>query len=77
MNAAEAISTQITLPIELHQAISQRAKAHGQSINGEIVALLSLLVQDSAELAEEFAAWESASDEDWLNMETALASQEN
>jgi len=77
MNASETIGTQLTLPIELHQVISQRAQAHGQSINSEIVALLSLLVQDSAELAKELTAWEAASDEDWLSMETAMASQES
>lgn len=78
MNAAETISTQVTLPLDLYQAIAQRAQVHGQSINHEIVALLaSLLVQDAAELAEEFAAWEAASDEDWLTMEATLASQEN
>ena len=76
MNAAE-ISTQITLPIELYQAIAQQAQVHGQSVNSEIVTLLiSLFVQDSAELTKEFADWEAASDEDWLHMEAALVSQE-
>lgn len=78
MNTAETIDTQIALPIELYQAIAQRAQVHGQSVSSEIVALLlASLVQDSAELTEEFAAWEAASDEDWLNLETALTSQEN
>jgi hypothetical protein len=36
-----------------------------------------MLGQDSTELAQEFAAWEAASDEDWLNIEVTLASQEN
>lgn len=77
MDVAETISTQVTLPIELYQAIAQRAQAHGKSVNSEIVTLLISLLEDSAELAQEFAAWEAASDEDWLNMEAALASQEN
>nr|RNJ69263.1 MAG: Arc family DNA-binding protein [Leptolyngbya sp. IPPAS B-1204] len=78
MNTAETIDTQIALPIELYQAIAQRAQVHGQSVSSEIVALLlASLVQDSAELTEEFAAWEAASDEDWLNLEAALTSQEN
>lgn len=79
MNAAEIINTQITLPIELYQAIAQRAQVHGQSVSSEIVALLiSSLVQDSAELAKEFADWEAASDEDWLSLEAALVEfQEN
>jgi plasmid stability protein len=78
MNVAETISTQITLPIDLYQTIAQRAQVHGQSVSHEIVALLTaLLVQDDADLAEEFAAWEAASDEDWLNMEATLACQEN
>lgn len=78
MNAAETVSTQITLPITLYQVIEQRAQSHGQSISNEIATLLtSWLEQDSVELAKEFADWEAASDEDWLNMETVLASQEN
>jgi hypothetical protein len=28
-------------------------------------------------LEQEFAAWEAASDEDWLSMEARLASEEN
>ncbi|WP_225931719.1 Arc family DNA-binding protein [Leptolyngbya sp. 7M] len=54
MNTAETINTQIALPIELYQAIAQRAQIHGQSVSSEIVALLlASLVQNSAELAEE------------------------
>jgi hypothetical protein len=78
MNTAETVNTQIALPIELYQAIAQRAQIHGQSVSSEIVALLlASFVQNSAELAEEFAAWEAASDEDWLNLEATLTSQEN
>ena len=73
MNAAETINTQVALPIDRYQAIAQRAEVHGQSFNSEIVTLLiSLLDQDSAELAEEFASWEAASDEDWLRMEACI-----
>lgn len=77
MNTAETMSTQITLPIELYQAIAQRAQIHGRSVNSEIVAMLISLLEDSAEMAQEVADWEAASDEDWLNMEAVLASQEN
>lgn len=75
MDATKTIDTQVTLPMELYQAIVQRAQAHGQSVSGEIVALLTpLLMQVPTELAQEFEAWEAATDEDWLNMEAALAS---
>jgi hypothetical protein len=77
MDSTETISTRVTLPIELYQAIAQRAQGHGKSVNSEIVALLISLLEDSDELPQEFAHWEAASDEDWLNLEAALASQEN
>lgn len=77
MDAAKTIDTQVTLPMELYQALIQQAQAHGQSVSGEIVALLTpLLMQVPTDLAQEFAAWEAASDEDWLNMEAALASKD-
>lgn len=76
MDASKTISTQVTLPIEVYQAISQRAQARGKSVNNEIVELLITLL-DSAELAQEFADWEAASDEDWLNLEATLAVQEH
>ncbi|MCC5635670.1 hypothetical protein LC593_07355 [Nostoc sp. CHAB 5844] len=75
MNGSNDIDAQITLPMELYQAIAQRAQAHGHSVGQEIVALLTpLLMQISNELEEEFAAWEAASDEDWLSTEGILAS---
>ena len=75
MDATKAIDTQVTLPVELYQALALQAQVHGHSISGEIVALLTpLLTQASTELAQEFAAWEAASDEDWLSMEATLAS---
>jgi hypothetical protein len=44
-------------------------------VSREIVALLTpLLMQIPNELEEEFAAWEAASDEDWLSMEVMVAS---
>lgn len=77
MDAAKTIDTQVTLPMELYQALFQRAQAHGQSVSGEIVALLTpLLIPVSPELAQEFADWEAASDEDWLSMEAIVASQD-
>ena len=36
-----------------------------------------MLGHNSTELAQELAAWEAASDEDWLNMEATLGSVEN
>jgi hypothetical protein len=78
MDAARTIDTQITLPIELYQAIAEKAQAHGQSVSGEIVSLLTpLLIQVPTELDREFKDWEAASDEDWLNLEAKLASEEN
>jgi hypothetical protein len=78
MDAARTIDTQITLPIELYQAIAEKAQADGQSVSGEIVSLLTpLLMPVSTELDREFKAWEAASDEDWLNLEATLASEEN
>ncbi len=75
MDATKAIETQVTLPIELYQAIARQAQANGHSISGEIVALLApLLAQPPTELDREFAVWEAASDEDWLTMEATLAS---
>lgn len=76
MNNTKTINTQIKLPIDLYQAISQQAEVHGQSINNEIVSLLSSLVRETpSELAQEFVDWEAASDEDWLNLEDKLASE--
>ncbi|ALF53169.1 hypothetical protein ACX27_10435 [Nostoc piscinale CENA21] len=75
MNGSGDIDAQVTLPMELYQAIVQRAQAHGHSVSGEIIALLTpLLVEIPNELEEEFAAWEAASDEDWLTTEGMLAS---
>jgi plasmid stability protein len=76
MNATNTHNTQVTMPSELYQAIEQQAKMHGHSVNSEIIALLaaSISTKDS-NLVEEFIAWETASDEDWLNMETMLANE--
>lgn len=68
------IETQITLPPDLYQAIAQRAELNGQSFSNEITALLTPLLNDiSSELEQEFQAWESASDEDWLSLEENLS----
>lgn len=79
MNAAQSYNTQVSLPTELYQAIKQRAKLHGRSLNSEIVALLavSLSTEIIGNLADEFVAWETASDEDWLNMEARLVREES
>ncbi|BAS57669.1 MULTISPECIES: Arc family DNA-binding protein [Leptolyngbya] len=76
MNASDTISTEVTLPINLYQAIAHRAQGQGKSVNSEIVSLLASLIDDSS-LAQEFADWEAASDEDWINLDATLASQEN
>jgi len=78
MDITKTIDAQVTLPMDLYQAIAQQAQAHGHSVSNEIVALLaSMLGQTSAVLTQEFADWEAASDEDWLNIEATLASEEN
>ena len=41
IDAAKTIDTQVTLPVELYQAIAQRAQTHGHSVSGETVALLT------------------------------------
>ncbi|MBD2446968.1 hypothetical protein H6G76_07275 [Nostoc sp. FACHB-152] len=75
MSSSSDIDAQVTLPRELYQAIIQRAQVHGNSLSQEIVALLTpLLMQIPDELEEEFAAWEAASDEDWLSTGEMLAS---
>ena len=78
MDVYQTIDTQVTLPMELYQEIAQLAKAHGHSVSREIVALLTrLLIEMPRDLQYEFAAWEAASDEDWLSMETILKSEDN
>jgi len=77
MDTIQTVSTQVILPIEIYQAIAQRAQVHVNSVNNEIVTLLISLLRDSDGLAQEFADWEAASDEDWLNLEAKLALQEN
>ncbi len=75
MDFSKTIDTQITLPIDLYQVLSQNALAHGHSVSSEIVALLTpVLIPASTELLQEFADWEAASDEDWIIMETRLTS---
>ncbi|GEM_PF-825637 len=78
MNSDQSRSTQVVLPDELYQAIEHRAKVHGCSIGSEIVTLLaqSLDTKIEPDLANEFVAWEAASDEDWLKMESLLTRQE-
>jgi hypothetical protein len=77
MDSAKTIDTQIALPVELYQAIVRQAQAHRNSVSGEIVVLLtSILMQSLTDLTQEFDDWEAASDEDWLNLEASLASQE-
>jgi hypothetical protein len=47
MDAAQTINTQITLPIELYQAIAKLAQTNGQSVSGEIVSLNSFANRES------------------------------
>jgi hypothetical protein len=78
MDVSQTIDTQVTLPMELYQEIAQLAKVHGHSVSREIVALLTrLLIEIPRDLQDEFAAWEAASDEDWLSMEDMLKAEEH
>jgi hypothetical protein len=70
----ETISAQVPIPIPLYDAIAQRAKVLGHSIDQEIIILLTTSLQLD-ELNDEIAAWEAASDEDWLNLENRLISE--
>jgi len=76
MNTAKSYATQIVLPNELYRAIAQLAEVHGHSVNSEIVTLLAISlnikVGEDEALVDEFLAWETASDEDWLKMEDLL-----
>jgi plasmid stability protein len=78
MDINQSRSTQVVLPEELYQAIEHRAKVHGCSISSEILMLLAQSLDTKIEpnLADEFVAWETASDEDWLKMEALLTGQE-
>lgn len=77
MDVSKTVETRINLPTELYQEIEQQAKAHGCSVNGEIVALLAYSLSQMMDGFErEVALWEAASDEDWLNMEARLAPEE-
>ena len=67
MDVIKTIGTQIVLAEETHHAIETRARVRGRSVNDEIVALLNtLLINEADALKHEIAAWEAASDEDWL-----------
>jgi hypothetical protein len=76
MNTAKSYATQIVLPNELYRAISELAKVHGHSVDSEIVTLLAISlnikISEDEALVDEFLAWETASDEDWLKMEDLL-----
>lgn len=78
MDINQSHNTQVVLPNQLYQAIEHRAKVHGCSISSEIVTLLAQSLDPKIEpdLADEFLAWETASDEDWLKMEVLLPHQE-
>ena len=77
MDTNQSRSTQVVLPSELYQEIEHRAKVHGCSVSSEIVMLLaqSLDTKIEPDLADDFAAWETASDQDWLKMEALLTHQ--
>lgn len=76
MDIKETVDAKVKLPAALYEVIGQRAQVHGNSINQEIVALLSYLLSSSTdELEQEFSEWEAASDEDWQAMETMLATE--
>ena len=74
MYSPETIPTQIPIPVSLYDTIAQRAQTQGHSITHEILSLLTASLQMD-ELRREITAWESASDEDWLNLEASLISE--
>jgi hypothetical protein len=76
VNANTMIDTQITLTTRLYRAIERQAQGHGCSVGSEIASILATSLGISAdELADEFDAWEAASDEDWLKMEAKFTSE--
>jgi hypothetical protein len=73
MNFLDTIATQVILPQELYAKLALSAKFRGHSIDREITMLLSRSIETETDsLAIEFAQWESASDEDYLNFEAQL-----
>jgi hypothetical protein len=75
--ATNSVDAQVTLPTELYQTIQKMAEQKGHSLNDEIVTLLMISLTTEIEaLEEEFALWEIASDEDWLNTESKLRVEE-
>jgi hypothetical protein len=54
MNGSRDIDAQVTLPMELYQAIAQRAQVHGYSVSQEIVARLLTLYLFSGFLFMQF-----------------------
>jgi hypothetical protein len=70
MNINQTINTQVTLPVNLYRKIARQAQINGNTINSEIVALLTpLLAPLSTELKLEFESWEEAIDEELLTMD--------
>ena len=74
MYSPETIPTQIPIPVSLYDTIAQHAHTQGHSITHEILSLLTASLQMD-ELDREITAWEAASDEDWLNLETSLTNE--
>lgn len=53
MDAIKKINAQVSLLVDLYQALAQQAQAHGHSISNEIVALLApMLGYNSTELVK-------------------------
>lgn len=78
MDKTETVSAQVILPVDLYETIEHQAQKHGQSVNHEIVQILSLiLTQPTDQLEQEFAEWEAASDEDWHMMESMVSAEAN
>jgi hypothetical protein len=74
MYSPETVPTQIPIPMLMYSAIVDRAQSHGHSVINEILTLLGASL-DVETLQQEISAWEAASDEDWQNLETDLASE--
>lgn len=78
MNVTQSYNNPLILPDDLYQVIEQRARFYGRSVNSEIITILTeFFSQENGEnLENELILWSNASDEDWLNMETRLTTEE-
>lgn len=72
----QLINTQVALPTNLYQSLQKRAEQKGHSLNDEIVTLLmTSLSREIQQLEQEFDLWETASDENWISLESRLTKE--